>query len=352
MSSDGFLKRRKMFLEKMKKNGISCSVLYARDFHPNFYYLTGVVDFVSILLADAEDDKFVLFLTCEDLVPKGFEGEVRKMGKDSIKELSVLLKNRKTVCVDFSLPHHTISRLSRDMKIPLSKMRDISELILKMRAVKDDAEVDKVKKSCDILEKLFEMGESEPLWKHTDEGAYFLLKRWMAEMQVDPAFDPLVCYDENSSIIHGIKSGKMCERVALVDMGVRFRNYCSDATNTYVFDEELERIREVLIELLHELSRNARDGVRISELCDHAERCLKDYGFGEEAYFNFHSLGHGVGLEVHEEPLLTKNSNAVLKKNMTVAFEPAVYFKRKFGIRVETVVLVGKRRGKKLIKIR
>ncbi len=351
MRVKAFLKRRKVFLEKMRENGISCSVLYARDFHPNFYYLTGVVDFVSVLLADAEDDKFVLFLTCENLVPKGFEGEVRKMGKDSIKELSVLLKNKKAVGVDFSLPHHTIARLSKDMKTPISKMRDVSELILEMRAVKDDWEADRVKKSCDVLEKLFETGESESLWRHTDEVVYFLLKRRMAEMRVDPAFDPLVCYDENSSIIHGIRSGKMCERVALIDMGVRFRNYCSDATNTYVFDEELERIREVLVELLHELSRNACDGVRISELCDRAESCLKDHGFGREAYFNFHALGHGVGLDVHEYPVLTKNNNAVLKKNMIITLEPAVYFKRKFGIRVETVVLVGKRRGKELVKI-
>ncbi len=345
-----FLKTRmEKFMAEMREKGIECAVLLANDFDANMFYLTNTVDFNSALLVDYASDSVVLFCTSEDAVPASFPWEVRRWGKDGLETIKRIVKSAKIVGLDFSMSHGRFMEVKK--KFGVKKCADINPILSELRAVKDEGEIKKIKKACKALEKIFKSVEMERLWEYKDKDAYYTIKRWMAEQKVEPAFNPLVCYDENSAIIHGKMDGRTCKKVALFDLGVVVDRYCSDATTTFVLDEKVEKIKSSLIHVVESVGRIAKEGVPIKSLCEHAESLMKECGFGEEAYHNFHALGHGVGLEVHEAPTLIKEGGN-LKKNMVVAVEPAAYFKGKFGVRVEWMFLIGKSKATPLFSLK
>lgn len=126
----------------------------------------------------------------------------------------------------------------------------------------------------------------------------------------------------------------------LVDMGMEVNGYKSDLTRIFVFGTiapSVEKVYKAVWEAQQEAFKVIGDGVLVSDVDEAARKSLKKNGL--EKYFT-HSLGHGVGLEIHEPPRLSVKSSERLKTGMVVTVEPGVYLKNKFGIRIEDMVLV------------
>jgi Xaa-Pro dipeptidase len=163
------------------------------------------------------------------------------------------------------------------------------------------------------------------------------------------AFDTIVASGVNSSLPHSIPSEKVInDEVMLIDWGATYNNYCSDMTRTRVESEKEEEIRDIVIEAKNAGINSISDGVHIADIDKIVRDIISEYGYGD----NFiHTTGHGVGLEIHENPNIYFEHEGILKKNMVVTVEPGIYLENGFGVRVEDMVLVKKNNAKVLTKL-
>lgn len=169
------------------------------------------------------------------------------------------------------------------------------------------------------------------------------------------AFGVMVASGEQSALPHGDASDDeinqiLPDEVVVVDLGARYRGYCTDITRTFfmgVPTEEMVQVYEIVMEAQDAGIRAVRAGAFAREVDGAARDIISGYGYGE----NFtHGLGHGIGLYVHMPPTLSPNSNEILFQSgdMAITIEPGIYITGRWGIRIEDDVLV-KRTGYEVI---
>ncbi len=158
------------------------------------------------------------------------------------------------------------------------------------------------------------------------------------------AFDTIAVSGKRCSLPHGTPSEKLIEKGDFVtlDFGCRFKGYCSDMTRTVVVGKASEKQKEVY-EIVKEAQQSGLEAIYAgaeAKASDFAARSvIEKYGYGK--YFG-HSLGHGVGILVHELPNLSPKSEIVLEENMVVTCEPGIYIPDFGGVRIEDMVCVKK----------
>ncbi len=158
----------------------------------------------------------------------------------------------------------------------------------------------------------------------------------------DIAFPTVIAFGENSSIPHHESSERKLKKGdnILIDCGTKFEGYCSDMTRNFGFGTlttEFKNKYQLLKEVQEKTLAKYQAGIKTKELDRYARDLLK-----KEAKFFTHSLGHGVGLEIHELPRLSQKHNSTLKENDIVTCEPGIYYPGKFGIRIEDLVVIRK----------
>lgn len=133
----------------------------------------------------------------------------------------------------------------------------------------------------------------------------------------------------------------------VVDFGVIYRNYRADMTRTYILgkNKKLEFLYKTVKAAQGKAIKKIKSGVRISEVTKAANDFIRERALGK---YILHSLGHGIGLRVHEAPKLSEKNKSILKKGMVVTVEPGLYIKGLGGVRIEDMVLV-KKDGCKLL---
>jgi Xaa-Pro aminopeptidase len=156
------------------------------------------------------------------------------------------------------------------------------------------------------------------------------------------SFDSIGASGDNSALPHAVPTTSHIagNRPLTIDMGLVLDGYCSDMTRTFVPGKADKKYKE-----LHRIVRRAqlagmkaiRAGVSARDVDKAARDVIADAGYGE--YFG-HSLGHGVGIAVHEAPRLATRSKKKLKAGMIVTVEPGIYIPGWGGIRLENMVLV------------
>ncbi|MBS7621925.1 M24 family metallopeptidase, partial [Candidatus Bathyarchaeota archaeon] len=140
----------------------------------------------------------------------------------------------------------------------------------------------------------------------------------------------------------GAYKNRIIERgdVVIVDLGVIYEGYCSDITRTFHLgpeSEEVSKVHEAVSEAKRKAEESIRIGIKVLEVYQVAYEQLALAGYSDHF---LHSLGHGVGIEVHEPPRLFKDSEELLVEGMIITIEPGVYFPRKFGVRIEDTILI------------
>ena len=165
-----------------------------------------------------------------------------------------------------------------------------------------------------------------------------------------PSFDTIVAFGENSASPHSIPTNKKLEigNAVVIDFGVKYNHYCSDMTRSFSYktatDEYIKAYNNVL-STQNKAINNVKMGIKVSELDNIARESLGTY----QQYFN-HSLGHGVGIDIHENPRLSKFSEEILELNCVITIEPGIYIKNKFGIRIEDLIVVQQQSALNLTK--
>ncbi|MCZ7554906.1 MAG: Xaa-Pro peptidase family protein [Bacteroidia bacterium] len=156
------------------------------------------------------------------------------------------------------------------------------------------------------------------------------------------AFDPIVLFGPRTSLVHGTPGPHRLKRgqPILMDIGCKVKGYCSDITRTFILGRASKRFRAAYDQLqrVQQAARDAvREGVAARTLDALTREGLAESGM--DTYFG-HALGHGLGLDVHETPVLSSRSERLLEAGQIVTIEPGVYFPGEFGIRIEDDVLV------------
>ena len=219
------------------------------------------------------------------------------------------------------------------------------EITTWIRATKEDWELQLMLKAQEITDKAFaevitriKPGMSE--LELQAELIYCLYKNGATGL----AFDPIVVSGPNSSLPHGVA----CERViqegdfVTMDFGALYNGYCADMTRTVVVGKATKQQKEIYNTVLCAQKAGLEtiaEGALASSTDAAAREVIKQAGYGE--YFR-HSLGHGVGMLVHELPNLSPTGKIVLKENMVVTCEPGIYIPDFGGVRIEDLVCVKK----------
>jgi Xaa-Pro aminopeptidase len=156
------------------------------------------------------------------------------------------------------------------------------------------------------------------------------------------SFDIIVAAGENSSFPHHLTSARVIKRdePVLIDMGIERNGFKSDLTRVF-FSGKINSLEKEVYGVVREAQeralRNIKPGIPVSEIDAAARRYITERGYGK----NFlHSLGHGIGLEVHEAPAISEKNKEILKPGMVFTIEPGIYIAGSFGIRIEDMVAV------------
>ena len=217
-------------------------------------------------------------------------------------------------------------------------------LVEELRAVKDDAELEAVRRAAALTSEAYARFAEERFAGRTERELAWRLDELFHELGAEaPAFETIVASGPNSARPHARPSDRKvgAGETIVVDAGVRLDGYCSDCTRTFSTGSLPERLQKAYAVCLEaqlaglDAVRAGATGVAVDGA---ARRVIDEAGFGEA--FG-HGLGHGVGLDVHEAPRLAKESSDTLAAANVVTVEPGIYLEGLGGIRIEDLVIVG-----------
>lgn len=317
------------------------------DLH-DLFYLTGNHVSLGSLLITKKGAFFAVDSRYYDAVKNKTPCQVllsERGGAGAFDAFAKVLKDSGEIGFD---PSETLCSRATLLKSAFKKNRliEMASPVKQERLVKDAKEQQALRKAAllnqegmDFAINLLEEGitekalalELEIFWKRKGGGAL--------------SFEPIIAFGANSASAHHRPSSKALKKgdVVLLDMGISLESYQSDMTRT-VFFGECSPFWKKAFEAVLGAQKKALDAVKPGVACEDLDKKARSYlektGFGE--YFT-HSLGHGVGLEIHEAPWLRKargKEKTYLEDGMCVTIEPGVYFPEKGGIRIEDTVLV------------
>ncbi len=216
--------------------------------------------------------------------------------------------------------------------------------IIEQRTIKNKEEIKNIKKACDIVSKVFETVKEKVVPGMTELDIHFKIEEEFAKNHVVQSFKTIVASGPNSANPHHISGNRKIRKndIVLIDMGCIYKGYCSDLTRTFFVGKENKqqvKIWNIVKQAHDEALIKVNQNIKTSDIDLSARNKIKQEGYEK----NFiHTTGHGVGLDIHEAPVIGSKSNEILKEGMVITIEPGIYLEKKFGVRIEDTVLVTK----------
>lgn len=271
------------------------------------------------------------------------EASGRKSREDVLNEI---LKSENILTLGIDIGNLSVSEHN---KILVKKIKHIS--LSSLRKIKESDEIEKIKKACQLGDLAFDYILNQIKSGMTEKQIAFVLELFIRRQNADLSFAPIIAFEENSAIPHHKTGNRVLNNneIILLDFGVKFENYCSDMTRTIFFGkanefqkktyqtvlESQQKAIETLNFALSTLNLDDRS-IKTSDLDSAARTYLTSNGFPTIP----HSLGHGIGLQVHEKPTLSPNSQDHLRNGMVFSIEPGIYLPDQFGIRIEDLFAI------------
>jgi Xaa-Pro aminopeptidase len=327
----------------LRKERYDTMVLFHSPEHrdSNFVYFTGLKDVTGCFVIGG--GRQVLFVSPLEYGLAQQHGKVKNlkvMGRDFYPQLKKVAGKK----VGMNFEHLSVNSLKRIRQRLKVKPVDCSSLLTALRSIKREDELASIAKACKITDEIFKDIFVEAKHMKTELELKEFIEEMMRERHVNPSFTTIVASGKHAANPHHLSGSFPLRGMTVIDMGVVVDHYCSDVSRTICFGNP----RKKELDMYH-MVRSVQ------------EHCLKMVKKGE-SYFSvhqyakhhlgkefIHSIGHGLGLDVHEEPFVRKG-DGLLKENMVLTVEPGVYFDGKFGIRLEDDVVVGKTKSKVLSK--
>ena len=264
--------------------------------------------------------------------------DARGLSKEDYENFFMFCEN-----VGFEENYVTYAKFKEYMhKYKVNNLVETENMIEKQRMIKDEHEIEDIRKACKITDECFEYivnyirpGMSEKQISREIDYYYYKHSEGIA-------FETIVASGENSSKPHAVPTDRKIQKVDIItiDMGCKINGYCSDMTRTIFVGEVPKNMKDVydlVLKNQEQVLDDMHDGASTKQISK-----MVDNDFRLHNYDLIHALGHGVGLDIHEGPVLSINSENTLKENMIVTDEPGIYIPGQFGIRIEDTVLINK----------
>lgn len=288
--------------------------------------------------------------------------------KNEIKNAKVVDAKNLILKAKEILRKNKVKKLEIDPKDWNIEKFEIFKQKLDIKFIKKAAMQKRIKKTQDeikIIKKAVKKGELafDEFAKFIQENGVGLSER---ELQFEAArifqnkgklglsFPPIVAINENAAKPHALPSKKLLQTgdLLLVDAGVLYKRYCSDRTRVaqinanfnfskkQIFtNKKRQKIYDIVLKAQEEAIKFSKPGVKCAHIDKVARDVITKAGYGK--YFS-HSTGHGVGLDIHELPVISTSSKDILQEGMVFTIEPGIYLPDEFGVRIEDMILVTK----------
>ena len=343
MMNTCYQKRREAVRQKLSEEKLSALLI---SYPTNRFYLSGFelhdgqCNESSGHILIQKNGKDILFTDSRfyEAAKSLWEEENIVIYSNQMEDIRAYLKDKVQGKIGFEskiVSHHFYEHISQGVDLEAC-----DGLVEELRLIKDETEIQALKDSIAINHKLFawlpstfQAGKSET--ELALEIEMFFRKHGAAEN----SFPPIVAINQHAARPHHIPSpdAKLTENChILIDTGARYHDYCSDQTRTFWFGDKIDPHFQTMLEQVQEAQREAIKMLAPGVACQdaHLTACKVFEKYGVEKAFT-HSLGHGVGLDTHEEPRLSIRSKRLLKPNMIVTVEPGLYYGDYGGIRWE-----------------
>ena len=246
--------------------------------------------------------------------------------------------------VGFEENHITYAMYKKYLeRYKIHNLEETEYMLEKQRMIKDEEEMELIQKACYITDECFKYICDYIKFGMTEKEIAFEIERFFKTNGADGlAFDTIVASGKNSSKPHAVPTDKKIEAgdTITIDMGCKYKGYCSDMTRTIFagfVPIQVQAIYDLVLKNQIQTLKEMKDGASIRLVSKMVENDFKING-----YDLIHSLGHGVGLDIHEMPFINGKSDGTLKVNMVVTSEPGIYMPNHFGVRIEDTVLITK----------
>lgn len=236
-----------------------------------------------------------------------------------------------------------------------SKVRliDMGDEILSLRAVKSVDEITRIAAAEALNDEIWSRSLKDFKPGMTEKDLQRVVRAWMNALGDGEAFETIVCAGANAAECHHMPDDTVWRKgePLLVDMGVKLNGVCSDMTrcvkpsrprgsqplNLSTSQQEYEKVYDIVLSANEAAIAAAKPGMTAGALDKVARDIIKRAGYGKA--FG-HSLGHGVGYEIHELPTARPKDETVLEPGMLVTIEPGIYLEGRLGVRIEDLVLI------------
>ena len=311
----------------------------------NIHYLTNI-NAEGVLLITRRENVYITdgrymetvnnSLTIEDEV---IVYDVKELTKEDYENFFTFCEN-----IGFEETNLTYAKYKEYMhKYKVNNFEETEGLLEKLRIIKKEEEIDCIKKACLITDNCFEHIRKFIKIGMTEKEIAFEIEKFFITNGADGlAFDTIVASGPNTSMPHAVLTDRKIESgdPITIDMGCKYKGYCSDMTRTvfagYV-PQFMKPVYDLVLKNQIRVSEDLKEGANLKIIAKSVDSEFKLYGVNM-----IHSLGHGVGLEIHEYPFVSTKYDFILKENMVITNEPGIYITNRFGVRIEDTVLITK----------
>jgi len=314
----------KEILNDMHEENIDSMIILKPE---NIVYTTGFIPSNSSILI--LKDEPVLFVTKMDMEDASKNSAVHIEELRSLHKIKEFIKGR--VGIENSMTVSTYKKLFNHFEV------EITDIIERSRRIKSKEEIKNIKKAVDIAESSI---KNLKLSERECEVAAIIDYNMRINGSEKPAFETIVTSGSRSSMPHAKTSTNPLENPILIDWGAVYKGYCSDITRTIPETEKQKEILDIVLEAQKAAVDVIKPGIKASYVDKVAREVIEEYGYGNSF---IHSTGHGLGLEVHESPSLSRKEKIKIEKGMVITVEPGIYIEGEFGVRMEDVILIKNR---------
>lgn len=343
-STDRFFLRRDRLAKSLKKIGLHAFLVSSPV---NVSYLTGFSGEDSYLLVGPERSLLISDSRFTEQIEEecaGLEAHIRRAGESLFDAVARFAHAAKYSAMGFESNAMTVAGWeSLREKCGTVEWVGRSGRVEALRVIKDADEIRQIREAIAMAERAFGILKASLRDESDEKSLADQLDGWIRQSGGrGSAFPPIVAVGSRAALPHAVPTARRCHEAEflLVDWGARGEFYNSDLTRilaTRKTSRKLAKVHEIVLEAQRSAIECIRPGVTGEAVDAAARTVIEAAGFGK----NFtHSLGHGLGMEVHEAPSLRRGSQTVLRPGMVVTVEPGIYLRGWGGVRIEDDVLV------------
>lgn len=335
----------KRFQDALAKSNFDCAIISSEL---NQRYLSDF-DYTDGYILISPDKAYMLtdFRYIEAARASVKDFEVIIPSAPMLKALAELVSNEKynrIAVEESSLSCEQFERIKKELPIECELLHGASKMLINQRAIKLDYEIERIAKAQAITDAAFLHILDFISYDVTEREVALELEFFMRKMGAEAtAFDTIAVSGCASALPHGVPSDvKLRQGFLTMDFGAKYMGYCSDMTRTVVIgkaDVEIKKVYNTVLRAQTEALDKIHGGMLCRDADEIARSIIREAGYG--GAFG-HSLGHGVGVYIHESPNLSPRADETsrLVAGNVVTVEPGIYLEGRFGCRIEDMIAI------------